>query len=73
MTGQREGQAVDRRTCTKCAATDIYIAYHAQSCDRPGCECTGNCSYNDHNKEHGEHLHAYCRTCSYDWTEPVAS
>ena len=66
MTGQREGQVVDRRTCAKCLGNDIYIAYHAQS-------YVGYCSYDDHNKEHGEHLHAYCRTCSYDWTEPVAS
>ena len=56
--------------CPKCGGADIYLTYHRQGCSKEGCTCA-TCSYGDHAKEHDEHLHYYCRRCSYDWTGPV--
>lgn len=56
--------------CAKCGGTEIGRIYHARGCDRDICSCS-KCGYSDHNKDHDEHLHRYCRDCRYDWVEPV--
>ncbi len=49
-------------TCKKCGGTDIHIRY-----DRDRDDCT----FFERAKKKGEHLHFYCRQCSFDWTGPT--
>lgn len=59
-----------RSLCPKCGSKDIHTSYHAPGCSKESCNCN-QCNYNDHSKEHDEHLHRYCRGCRYDWIDPV--
>lgn len=71
----REGNGSENNTaapaCEKCGGDDIYIAYHAKGCSDPDCRSCAKCSYSDHAKAHGEHLHYHCRRCHFDWLGPV--
>lgn len=56
--------------CLKCGdTTNRHTSFHN------GSSASGwrsrSCAYRDHNTASGEHLHRYCRTCGYDWTEEV--
>ncbi len=57
-------------TCPKCGSDHIATNYHEEGCSRESCACS-ECSYNDHNRRHAEHLHRYCRNCRYDWCDAV--
>jgi hypothetical protein len=48
--------------CPKCSHADIHTAFH-----RSGYDCT----WSSHNRAENEHLHYYCRNCSYDWAGPI--
>lgn len=51
--------------CEKCGnTTNIHTRY-----DKSDYDCTWSCRA----KEEKEHLHYYCRNCSYDWIGPVKS
>jgi hypothetical protein len=50
------------KPCIKCGHPDINTHYHATKYD---------CSYGCLAKVDTEHLHYYCRNCSYDWAGPI--
>lgn len=52
--------------CVKCGGASINTSFHPRRsyCD-PHSHYTFNCA-------EGEHLHRYCLTCHYDWTEDCA-
>lgn len=60
----------ERAECPKCGGTDLYVVFHKQGCERPGCGCA-TCQYGSHAKEHREHLHVSCRRCQFDWVAPT--
>jgi hypothetical protein len=52
-------------SCEKCGATDIGTQWHQDTFAGRG----RTCSWSEQHAtgQHGEHLHRYCRTCSYQW------
>lgn len=67
----REAGNAHGEVCVKCGNVGIEPRYHAPGCFRDVCSCA-SCSYGSNAKEHGEHLHYYCR-CGFDWLAPVAA
>ena len=51
-----------RRVCSKCGEDDIVIRWHAKG-------GSSECGYFAKVKVYGEHLHATCRTCQFEWGE----
>lgn len=58
------------QACEKCGGTDIHMGFHKKGCSERDCSCA-ECSYGSHAKAHGEHLHYFCRGCSFDWLGPI--
>lgn len=58
--------------CPKCGGVDLRIRYHeAREFPRQSCERHyGQSRY--YSDRDDEHLHLFCKTCSYDWTKDVA-
>lgn len=54
------------RTCVKCGSTEIRVQWHEGSWSQ---NKRKTCSYDDARTGSGEHLHAYCQGCHFDWTE----
>ena len=52
--------------CIKCKSENVETKYHLdfRACSRNVC--------GSFNKRDDEHLHKYCNTCGYDWTEDTA-
>jgi len=59
---QKTKLKIQNRICPKCSGTDIHMRY-----DRNYYDCT----WGDKIKGSEEHLHFYCRRCSYDWIGPL--
>jgi hypothetical protein len=59
-------------SCAKCLGADIHTTWHAGLFESGSGQ--PQCSWGDQIAEGqtGEHLHRYCRTCRYQWRDPVA-
>ena len=67
---ERAPRAGDGLSCEKCGATDIHTTWHAGLYGDP---VQSRCGYSDQDAkgQKGEHLHRFCRGCSFQWRDPV--
>lgn len=57
-------------SCAKCGGTEIRTSYHAAAAYEFQ-EASPDCLRSDRNTRRREHLHRYCQTCHWDWTNDV--
>ncbi len=56
--------------CEKCGGREIRTAWHNKG---SGGWRDRACGWHDTATAYGEHLHRYCQSCQFDWTEKVAA
>jgi len=56
--------------CPKCGSAEVRWFWHLTNYGRANARQKG-CGRGDHSQPSGEHLHAYCQRCHFDWFEDV--